>query len=514
MKKNWLKKKSVYIPLLIVAVIIIFAFYRSRGKTAAVSIAAVTRGVITQEVTVTGSVKSKEAVDLAFEKTGKVRLVNADIGSKVSAGDLLVALENGVENSALEDARAKLKSAQAHYDDLNAGGRAEEISVKQSGLDKAKSDLTADYGAVQNIISDSFNKADNAVRRQADTLFSNTLSSNPQLSFTSNDQQAVFDAQSGRYTVESVLNNFKKLSQSDFTADTYKESGLAQTKSYLEIVNDFLIKTNRALNAAISLSDTVLATDKDALNTARTNINTALTNVTEQIQTIATQKITVQTAADNLALTKAPATAEVLAGAQADIDSAAANVKNMQAVLAKTYIVSPISGIVTKQDAKQGEIAGANTAVVSVASENFKIEAFVPEADVAKISVSDSATITLDAYGNDVSFDAHIVKIDPAETVIDGVSTYKTTLEFDKNDERIRSGMTANTTITSATKTNVLSITQRSGDASDGKKFVTVILPGGKTEEREVAVGLKGADGSVEILSGLSEGEKVANQAK
>lgn len=508
MKLSWFKKKSFYIPAIIIVVIVLIFFYRSRASTPSFVTIMVKRENLSQEVTVSGTVKDKAAVLLAFEKSGRVRKVNADVGDKVAEGDVLLALENGVEFSAVLDAQAKLASKQAHYDDLKKGGRPEEISVKETELAKAKSDLSADYAAVPNIVLDAFNKADNAVHRQADTLFSNALSSNPQISFNSSDQQAVIDSQNGRYDAEATLNNFKKLTQNGNPSDSDNENSLAQAKNYLLSINNFITKINRALNTAINLSDSVLSTDKDALNTARTNLNTAITNVTDQIQAIATQKITVEMAASQLELTKVGATAEVLAGATADIASAEANVKNAQAVLAKTYITSPISGIVTREDAKAGEIAPANTALISVASGNFKVEAFIPEVDIAKVSVGNQASITLDAYGSNITFDAHVVKIDPAETVIDGVSTYKTTFEFNKSDERIRSGMTANTTIVTATSTNALSVPQRAVYEKNGRKFVQTIA--GKTPtEREVTVGIKGANGNIEILSGLTENEIV-----
>ncbi|MDO8590651.1 MAG: hypothetical protein Q7R65_01595, partial [bacterium] len=364
MKKNWLKKKSVYIPIIVVIIILIF-IYRSSVKTSLPSVATVKKENLTQEVTVSGTVKAKEAVDLAFEKGGRIRKINAEVGEKVVQGDLLLALENGVEASAVEDAQAKLASKQAHYDDLKRGGSPEEINLKETELAKAKSDLSTDYSAAPNIILDAFNKADNAVHRQADILFSNPLSANPQLNFNSGDQQAILDAQSGRYLVEGILSNFKKLIQDTAPTNAVDiENSLIQAKNYLLSINDFLIKTNLALNAALSLSDSTLTTDKDALNTARTNINTALTSVNDQTQTISTQKITVETAQNELEVTRAPATLEVLAGALADIKSADANVKNAEALLLKTYIASPISGVVTKQDAKVGQIAGASMTLV------------------------------------------------------------------------------------------------------------------------------------------------------
>lgn len=507
--KKALKRKIVYIPLIAIVILIGWFFLRSGKSSTALATTEVLRSTLVQEVSVSGTVKATEAVELAFEKSGRIQRINADVGEKTYQGAVLISLENGVESSALEDAQAKLASKQAHYDDLKRGGRPEEVRVKETGLAKAGSDLAADYATVPNLTLDAFNKADSAVHEQADTLFSNALSSNPRLSFNSSDQQAVFDAESGRFTVETVLNNFKKMAQSQMSSDNDKEADLSAAKDGLVVINDFLLKTSRALNAATNLSSTALATDKDALSTARTNINTILSDITDQIQTIATQKITVETAANELELTKVGATAEVLAGALADIKSADANVKNAQAVLAKTYIVSPISGIVTRQDAKVGEIAGASVTLTAVASGNFKIEAFIPEVDVAKIAVGNTSSITLDAYGSDISFPAHVVKIDPAETVIDGVSTYKTALEFDKPDERIRSGMTANTTVRAAARENVLAVPQRAIYDKSGKKFVKILRADKTAEEREVTAGLKGSDGLTEILNGVSEGEQV-----
>ncbi|MES2088001.1 MAG: efflux RND transporter periplasmic adaptor subunit [Patescibacteria group bacterium] len=514
MKLDFLKKKSVYIPIAIVVfVVLLLTYFGNRKPTLTTTVVAKLEN-LSQEVTVSGAVKAKEAVELAFEKGGRIRSINANVGDHVTAGSIVLALENGVEISAVEDAQAKLASKQAHFDDLKAGGRPEEIALKESGLAKAESDLATDYSQAPNIILDAYNKTDNAIHRQADILFGNTSSSNPQINFNSGDQQAVIDAQAARFSMQGMLSNFKNLIQTPLTTTLETEKALSQAKDYLLAANDFLIKTSRVLNAAINLSESTLATDKDALSTARTNINTALTNINDQIQTIATQKITVQTSKNDLELTKAPATVEVLAGATADIDSAKANVRNAQALLLKTYIVSPISGVITKQDGKIGQIASGNSPIVAVMSGNFKVEAFVPEVDVAKIAVGNPADITLDAYGSDVVFSSHVVKVDPAETIIDNVSTYKATLEFDKDDARIRSGMTANTDIQTAERKNALSLPQRAVYEKLGKKFVRVTTDGKNLEEREVTVGIRGSNGDIEILSGLEAGETVMATGK
>ncbi|MEK7067539.1 MAG: efflux RND transporter periplasmic adaptor subunit, partial [Patescibacteria group bacterium] len=203
---------------------------------------------------------------------------------------------------------------------------------------------------------------------------------------------------------------------------------------------------------------------------------------------------------------KAGSTTEQIAGQEAQVQSAEANVKNYQALVAKTILTAPMSGTVAKQDAKVGEIVSANTTVVLlISANNFEIEANIPEADIAKIKVGDTADVTLDAYGNDVHFEVKVTEIDPAETVIEGVSTYKTTFQFANEDIRVKSGLTANLDILTDKKENVIAIPSRAITTNGENKTIN-ILENGAIKEIRVTTGLRGSDGNVEITSGISEG--------
>ncbi|MEK7107483.1 MAG: hypothetical protein AAB899_04845, partial [Patescibacteria group bacterium] len=125
-----------------------------------------------------------------------------------------------------------------------------------------------------------------------------------------------------------------------------------------------------------------------------------------------------------------------------------------------------------------------------------------------QVKLGDEARVTLDAYSSDVVFAAAVTKIDPAETIIDGVPTYKTTLQFLQDDRRIRSGMTANTDIAGAKRENVLYIPGRAIVGKGADKTVTVI-EGEATREVKIETGLRGSNGDVEVISGLAEGDKV-----
>jgi len=103
-----------------------------------------------------------------------------------------------------------------------------------------------------------------------------------------------------------------------------------------------------------------------------------------------------------------------------------------------------------------------------------------------------------------------VVKIDPAETIIEGVATYKTTLQFEKSDGRIKSGMTANIDISTDKRENVLVIPQRAVVSEGAGKFVMVDNGTSNPEKRKIETGLRGIDGNIEVISGLSEGEKIS----
>ena len=192
------------------------------------------------------------------------------------------------------------------------------------------------------------------------------------------------------------------------------------------------------------------------------------------------------------------------------IQQAIDDVRYYQNEIQKTILESPINGIVVNQnDLQIGEMVLAGAPIISIISRNkFKVEAYVSESDINKVKVGDQANITLDAYGDSKIFLAKVIKIDLGETMIEGVASYKTTLEFDSNEIKIKPGMTANIDILTANKQGVITLPWRSIIEKDGQKLVKTIQ-GGKVKEVEIETGLYGSEGQVEIIKGIKEGEKI-----
>lgn len=515
-----IKKRTIIIIAVVAAILIVGAYFIFRGGSAPVyEFTVAQKGEVAQEVSVTGTVKPAQSVDLAFEKSGKVSLVKANVGDRIVAGQILVALSNLDLIAQLDQARASLKVQEATLDELKKGTRSEEISVYQTKVDNAVVSLNEAGKAAVDKIGDAYTKSEDAVRNKTDQFFTNPRTSNPQFVFSGITGQLKIDIEWERFLLESVLNSWSS-SLGSLTVSSDLDSGINTAKNNLSQVRIFLGNIALAINSLTSnasLTQTTIDGYKADVSTARTNANTAIANLTAAQDGLSSAQSALSLAQHDLALKQAGSTPEAIITQEAQVEAAAANVKNYEVQVAKTILRAPINGIITKQEAKVGEIMSAGAVIVSLISESqFEMETNVPEADIVKVKIGDGAKVTLDAYGNDIIFEARVTKIDPAETVIEGVATYKTTLQFIKKDERLKSGMTANIDILTDKRENVLSIPQRAVASKGEDKIVKILLDEktGETSEVKVKTGLRGSDGNVEILEGVKEGDKVVTFEK
>src|SRR3989344_4264594 len=382
---------KIYLAVAVVVLIIAGYFYFGSGGAPSVETAKVAKRTITQEVSATGNVKPSQSVALAFEVSGRITAVSAKVGDPVSAGQILASLDAAELNAQLNKAKADLASQQAK-------------------LDKAGIDLNNYYGDVINAVNTAYTSANDAVRLKIDSLFSDDETDTPKLTFDSNDSQDKLSSQEQRLLMRDKLNNWLSQINSLNTNSTNGtlEQRLIDAKANLNAIYDFLNLLVNTTTNALSLSASTLNSYKTSLNDARSEIDSAISSIASLNKNISSQKASINSL-------------------QADIKSYEAGVENINAQISKTFLRSPISGVVTKQDAKTGEIASPNSVVVSIISSgSYEIDSNIPEVDIARIKVGNNAKITLDAYGNDVIFQAVVVSIDPGETVIEGVSTYLT----------------------------------------------------------------------------------------
>lgn len=313
-------------------------------------------------------------------------------------------------------------------------------------------------------------------------------------------------------------------------------------------------------SVALNASNDASASDKTTIETERSSIETELATVTNAVQTIKAALLSDQSGADSkqlayekaiieldnareiaaqnvaaaealvqvreAALQQSQASYNALVAPPRDVDLGAlranvsrelASLQQYQADQEKTKLVALSDGVISTLSIDVGETIAANQEVLAIISPALSIEVDVSESDIAKVQLNDKVSITLDSFGDDITFAGHVVRIDPAQTEISGVIYYKTDIVFDTtNNKDIRPGMTANIDIQTDVVRQAVVVPQRAILEENGERYVRVVEDPEKGifRRQPVTMGLRGDNGLVHITSGLSGGEEVVTFVK
>jgi len=466
--------KKWFLWLIAIIAVGVFLFLRGNGLPETVD---VKKGDFTREVSVVGTVIPSQETNMAFEMSGRVTAIYKKVGDKVSEGEQILALESG-------DVRSDLSKAKADYDG----------EVAQ--LNKLKNNnSTTDLTSIKNEIQSARTIADDAFTVKTGQLFDDANLRYPDLKFFVSEYALEKKIEEGRPILKKILEEWSiQLKDIDSVKNT------TELSSYVTIAKQDLNKILTYLNEvsfALSLSEPSNSVTQADLDKYSGDVSVARTNINKSISDL------------NTAFEKVSTNSQDIPYQESRVASALANVQKIEAQLSKNVIRAPFSGVLTKIDTELGEIVGTTNSVISVISDNaFQIETFIPEVNIKDLKIGDMAKVKLDAFGKDELFDAKVITIEPAQTVRDGVSTYKTKFEFNQKDERIRSGMTANVVITTEKRSDAILIAPTSIYKKDGFDYVKVLV-GKVTVEKQVTIGNFDALGNREIVSGLSVGEHV-----
>ncbi|MCF7865595.1 MAG: efflux RND transporter periplasmic adaptor subunit [Candidatus Pacebacteria bacterium] len=512
--KRFFLRKRIYIPTILILALIGWSIFGNSGS-ANEQLVSVQSTTFVQEVGVTGKVIPSKDVDMAFEIGGRVSQVSVKVGSIVKEGQILASVSSGDQQAVVLQRQAKVDSEAAKLAEVQRGSRAEDIAIATTEVDGARVSYEQSLQTLVDQIKDAYAKVDDGVRGKADQLFKNPRTVNPEV-LTFENYPLRMSVNDQRLKIGEILASWSK-SIETLNSGTYTSSYLDEARTNLSAARNFfndLSEGVSSLTASDSFPQTTIDKYKTDVSTARTAVSTAISTLSTVEQSYKSSQNAYAKAKDQLALKKAGSTIEQINSQFAILKSAQADLQSARALLAKTNITAPFNGLITKVDTKEGEIASVNANVIGlISASSYEIESYISESDIAKVRVGQAARVTLDAYGKDVVFLAKTVEVDPAETVLDGVSTYKTKLEFVEADERIRSGMTANIIIQTAEKPESVVIPQEALFLDAGEKMVT-IDQGGKRINRKVETGGINAKGEIEVLSGISVGEKVVVKKK
>lgn len=494
--KKFFKRKLIRWILIGGAVVVLGSIAFGKSQPAPRETFTVKRADVQEFVKETGQVKQKNFASLRFRTAGAISSLLVDVGAKVKVGQLLARLDDS-------DLQKKLVQAQA---DLNSA----EVTLlnSQQGLDDSKAKSEQALNTLYIAAPSTFNDVLNASLKSYTsfiTFYDSIGRLNSTISNVLSSAQLINDAENAKPIADGAmkiiatqLQNFP-LSPSRDQVDGAL-TAIEKPLQALQASLNTLIQTINAIPTG-TVSAANLEAYKSALTTAKDNMNAALSSQITLAKNIKDAQVT-----NSLNGNDAQSTYRLN---QAKLSSAKAAVEIARRNLNDAYLYAPISGVVAAKSKQVGEFVATTDQIYYLLGEGgLEVTANVSEIDIAKVAVGNSTSITLDAYGPDVVFSAHVASIDPAETVVNGVSTYKVTFVFDASDERLRSGMTANIKIATQNRVNVVVVPLRAVSTKDGSKIVHV-QAGEQENEVVVRLGLKGDDGMVEVLDGLKEGDIV-----
>ena len=219
-----------------------------------------------------------------------------------------------------------------------------------------------------------------------------------------------------------------------------------------------------------------------------------------------------------------------------NLEAADARIAEAKEMLSYTTILSPINGVVTRVNAKVGEMVmtgtmnNPGTVIMEVSDRSqMLVVAQVDEADVGGLEVGQEAAVTVQAFPN-VKFRGKVKEIALKHRFSDNRTRYYRTeilLDNDPNVEKLYTGLTADVDIETRKHADVikvpsqailareidglpLEIRDKSSELDKGKKFGTVVYryKDGKAVATPVKAGQSDLTHTI-ILSGLKEGDKV-----
>jgi HlyD family secretion protein len=253
---------------------------------------------------------------------------------------------------------------------------------------------------------------------------------------------------------------------------------------------------------------------------------------------------------------------EGLKGGKASIQSAQANYKRASKDLGRTFIVSPMDGVVSLLNVKKGEKVAGNsfnigTEILRIADmRSIEVRVDVGENDITKVKLGDSAVVDIDAY-SDRKFKGIVTQIASSNngaaaqsglvSTTTDVTQYKVYIRLlpesytdllNKGSFPFKPGMSASADIQTKTEKNVLSVpinavttrdkneqiqSSKNNDKEKGKEndqqeptpsmedlevVVFVVNKENKVKKVLVKTGIQDIN-YIEIKEGLKEGEEV-----
>jgi RND family efflux transporter MFP subunit len=206
-------------------------------------------------------------------------------------------------------------------------------------------------------------------------------------------------------------------------------------------------------------------------------------------------------------------TQDTFDNAEAEYLSAQASVKRVKVLvdisrfqLSKTRIRSPFNGQVAARMIETGQLIGAGQALMKIIDPNpMRVNIWLPENEYVHLDKSDSVSIFLDAYPDEV----FAGKIDRIDIIADEkTNTFCVEILVNNHNLTLKTGMTAKVRIITSTIPNAILIPQSTVLYRSDREEVFIAGADNRAVLRKVKLGLS-LDERIEVRDGLAAGDQL-----
>lgn len=506
----------------------------------------VQKTTVVASVSASGQVSSYDKIDVKPKVGGDITWVGVKAGDTVYSGQAIAQIDDTTANQAIADAEQSLLQAKLQLQKDTAQAPID-YQKMQEALDESKSNLKTAYNDTYNSLSNAYIDLPSVVTGMQNTLYGYDLSP------SKSDWNVTVFKNNASYSNTSI-STFADIAEKNYkTARTQYDQSVIDYKTLTRYSNNedlekFLTESinsttaiAQSLQSELNLLDAVVDDAQThnfsvnpSINSMRTNVRSYLSTTNGDLSSLLNQQNSLDSAKkairdnqrniDIYMIGNASGNKPIsLQSSEYSITDQERRLQQLKDGLSNYVIVAPFSGSVAVLNVNRGDTVSSGTAVTTLITAQKIAGLSLNEVDVAKINVGDKVTLTFDAVEG-LTLTGKVVEIDSVGTVSQGVVSYTVNIGFDSQDTRIKPGMTANASIQTDIKQDVLAVPSSAVKTQGGTSFVQVFNPplqntGGSQgvisavapQQVQVELGISD-DSSVEILSGLKEGDQIVTR--
>lgn len=492
--KEFLKKKWVRIVLIILAVVVILGVvFGNKSTDVQYRTAKIEKGDIVSSITGSGTVSAMESRKEIAKVSATVDEIYFEEGDTVNKGDVILKFDSEAYEMNLKSQEASVRQAEITKNLLSNQVNNMKIKANAEGTIR---NLSIDEGSyvtsVMNICDiDSTNRYEVTLQFLASVA--------DQVSIGNTAEILLVDSYSYVNGYVSYIG----------TSKNTLSSGSVVVDIAITVDSDEYSLSGLKAKASISTNDGAKITSANTANFSKKVASQVLSNATGEVSKLYVKNGQYVKAGDVIAEIKNDDISANLQTATVSLQNAYEQLAYAKDKLEDYTIVAPISGTITAQSIKIGDIVSAGTLITTVSNTSeyeFKIP--VDELDISSVSLDKKVLVTIDAIPETENepIVGRISKIPLEGVTVGGVTDYYVTIAIPQT-ENLRISMNASAEIILNESSDVLMLPIEALEKENGKTYVQVVK-NGALNRVEVKTGISNS-AYIEVLEGLNEGDEV-----